>query len=255
MGLEPVYRGILAVDIERFARPTWADPTRARLRARLHQLLDKALAQASVQPSQARRTDTGDGVLLLIASEVPTTRLLHPLVRCIADQLHGDNRNAPGAERLRLRMAAHAGEVIADSYGYTGEALNHAARLLNAQAGRAILDAVLDADLVLLVSEQVYDGVIKHAYEGIDPAAYQPVWVSEKETSTRAWVHLPGLAPQPELDRLPLVPVAPRRGPPTQPTPRDSPATSETSQVASRSWSGCTSCWERLAGPAVRVRW
>lgn len=224
MGLEPVYRGIVAVDIERFARPTWADPTRARLRARLHQLLDQALAQAGVQPSQARRSDTGDGVLLLIASEVPTTRLLHPLVSLVADQLRDDNGGAPGAERLRLRMAVHAGEAIADSYGYTGEALNHAARLLNAQAGRAILDAVPDSDLVLLASEQVYHGVIKHAYEGIDPAAYQPVWVSEKETSTRAWVHLPGLATQPELGRLALVPVAPRHGPPTQPTPRELPS-------------------------------
>ena len=31
---------------------------------------------------------------------------------------------------------------------------------------------------MLLVSEQVHDGVVRHAYDGIDPAGYQPVWVT-----------------------------------------------------------------------------
>jgi hypothetical protein len=224
MAQEPVYRGILATDIEHFARAGWTDPVRARLRARLHRLLDLALDAAAIPPSRASRSDTGDGALLLVGAEVPTTRLLHPAVGVLADRLAMDNRAAPGAERLRLRLVVHTGDVIEDPYGHTGEALNHAARLLNAQAGRAVLDAVPDADLVLVVSEQVFQGVVKHAYQGIDPAAYQPVWVTEKETSARAWIHLPGRASQPALARLPGVPVASRHGPATQPTPRELPS-------------------------------
>jgi tetratricopeptide (TPR) repeat protein len=223
MGIEPVYRGILAVDIERFTRGEWTDPIRVRLRARLHQLLEHALSHAGVDPSQTHRSDTGDGVLLLAAAGVPTTRLLHPLVTAFAEQLARANRSVAANERLRMRLAVHAGEVIPDPYGHTGQSLNHVSRLLDAGAGRAILDAVPEADAVLLVSEQLYDGVVRHAYEGIDPAAYQPVWVSEKETSTRAWVHLPGMPSQPQLARLPGVPVAPSHGPPTQPTPRQLP--------------------------------
>src|SRR6266540_3517230 len=33
---EPVYRGILAIDIERFSRAEWTHPVRKRLRGRLH---------------------------------------------------------------------------------------------------------------------------------------------------------------------------------------------------------------------------
>lgn len=223
MVYEPVYRGILAVDIERFTRAEWTDPIRARLRGRLHQLLEHALSQAGVDLSQTHCSDTGDGVLLLAAAEVPTTRLLHPLVTAFAEQLASTNRSASAVERLRVRLAVHAGEVIQDPYGHTGQSLNYVSRLVDARAGRAILEAVPEADAVVLVSEQLYDGVVKHAYEGIDPAVYQPIWVSEKETSTRAWVHLPGVPSQPELTRLPRVPVAPSHGPPTQPTPRQLP--------------------------------
>jgi hypothetical protein len=223
MGHEPVYWSILALDVEHFTRAAWTDPIRVRVRARLHRLLDHALARAHVDPAQAHRGDTGDGGLLLVAAEVPTTRLLHPLVPVLAEQLAADNQESPAAERLRMRLAVHAGEVIPDPYGHTGQAINHVARLLNAQAGWAILDAVPETDVVLVVSEQVHDGVVRHAYDGIDPAGYQPEWVTEKETSARAWAHLPGRPTQPELARLPKVAVAPSHGPPAQATPRELP--------------------------------
>jgi hypothetical protein len=81
------------------------------VRARLRRLLDHALARAHVDPVQAHRNDTGDGVLLLVAAEVPTTRLLHPLVPVLAEQLAADNQESPAAERLRMRLVVHAGEV------------------------------------------------------------------------------------------------------------------------------------------------
>lgn len=210
MGQEPVHYGILAIDIEGFGRQAWTDPIRARLRARLHRLLDDAFAQAGITWSQIHQQDTGDGVLLLVAGEVPATRLLYPLGTVLADRLAVDNQVAPTAERLRLRLVAHAGQVIPDPYGHSSVALNHAMRLLNAEVSRAILAGVRDVDIVLLVSEQLYDEVVKQAYPGIDPAAYQAVWVAEKETHTRAWVHLPRLASQPDLAQLPEVRAATR---------------------------------------------
>jgi hypothetical protein len=91
MGHEPVYRSILALDVEHFTRAAWTDPIRVRVRARLYRLLDHALARAHVDPAQAHRGDNGDGVLLLVAAEVPTTRLLHPLVPVLAEQLAANN--------------------------------------------------------------------------------------------------------------------------------------------------------------------
>lgn len=199
---EPVHRTILAIDIERFGRFEWTDPMRVRVRARLRRLVDGALADAMIDPTQVHGGDTGDGMLILVDGVVPTTRTLHPLVATLAKGLAEDNGDASAAERLRLRLAVHAGTVVPDGHGYTGEAVTHTARLLNAQVGRMVLDAVPDAEIVLLASEAVYASVVRHAYQGIDPGGYQPVWIAEKETATRAWVHLPGLAVQPRLDRL-----------------------------------------------------
>ncbi len=217
---EPIYRGILGIDIEGFNRPEWTDPTRARLRARLHRLVDRAIAVAEIALSSTVRTDTGDGLWLLVSSEVSTARLLHPLVSRLASGLAGDNQQVPAAERLRLRVAVHAGEVLHDPYGHTGASFNHAARLLDAEATRAVLAASPTADVVLVVSDTVYEGVVRHGYEGIDPAGWQPIRIHAKETTTRAWVHLPGLAAQPPL---PAALVASRVGPPSLPIPRELP--------------------------------
>ncbi len=217
---EPVYRGIVGIDIERFTRAEWTDPTRARLRDRLHTLVDEALASARIPPSLTIRSDTGDGLWLLADTQVPTTRLLHPLATSLASGLAADNRRAPAAQRLRLRIVVHAGELLHDAHGHTGQSWNHAARLLDAEATRTVLAACPAAEVVLVVSDVLYDGVVRHAYQGIDPDGWQPVRVHCKETSARGWVHLPGLAAQP---RLPAVLAAASVGPAGLPIPRELP--------------------------------
>jgi tetratricopeptide (TPR) repeat protein len=110
---------------------------------------------------------------------------------------------------MRLRVVVHAGELLQDPHGHTGASFNYAARLLDAQAGREILKAVGDTNLVLVVSEQVYQSVVSHHYPGIDHRAYQPIWVQHKETRTRAWVHLPDQPTQPDLAELARAPATP----------------------------------------------
>ena len=217
---EPVYRGILGIDIERFSRAEWTDPTRARLRDRLHTLVDHALASADIPPPLTIRSDTGDGLWLLGGAQVSTARLLHPLASSLASGLADDNQHAPAAERMRLRVVVHAGELLQDLHGHTGQSWNHAARLLNAEATRAVLAANPAATVVLVVCDVLYDGVVRHAYEGIDPDGWQPTRVHGREMSARAWVHLPGLATQP---KLPAVLAVPRVGQAGLSIPRELP--------------------------------
>jgi hypothetical protein len=47
------------------------------------------------------------------------------------------------------------------------------------------------ADLVVAVSETIWDGIIKHRYAGIDPGVYHAVRIRAKETRARAWLYLP----------------------------------------------------------------
>ena len=196
---EPVYRGIVGIDIERYGRAEWTDPMRARLRERLYRLVDEALVRAGIDPALTRRSDRGDGLWLLVAADVSSARLLHPLVTSLVRRLRESNEKAPVAERMRLRVVVHAGDVLRDAHGETGASVIHAARLLDAQALRLVLSGSARAEAVLVVSDVVYEGVVRHGYEGIDPAGWQAIQVRVKETSTRAWVHQPGLATQPAL--------------------------------------------------------
>ncbi len=143
---EPVYRGILAIDIERFSRAEWTDPVRKRLRGRLHRLVDDALTRAEIDPSLTARSDTGDGLWLLVGPEVSTARLLHPLATGLTSDAATSNQHAPGTEQMRRRMVVHAGELLQDPYGHTGASFNQAARLRFGEA-RALCELGRALDL------------------------------------------------------------------------------------------------------------
>src|SRR5574341_1431185 len=219
----PLRRGILALAIQGFGQPTRTDPDRVELRAVVNALLDHALTVAEIPPAQlATRSDLGDGVLVLFHPAVPIATLLHPLLTDLTAQLAVHNRSiGTGPGRLRLRAAVHDGYVLADQYGYTGDDLNHTFRLLDAPTTRLVLAASPAADAVLVVSDAVHHGVVRHAYPGIHPATWQPVRIHAKETSTRGWIHLPGLPQQPHL---PAVLTSPPIGPASMPIPHELPA-------------------------------
>jgi signal transduction histidine kinase len=191
MHAEPEHRGILALDIQGFGRLDRSNPSRVRMRAGLHRILKNAVAAAGIHAEHAEQSEYGDGVLVLLDPQVSKARLLHPFLPRLAGGLARYNRAAPDAERLRLRVVVHAGELLRDGQGMTGEDLVFAFRLLDSDLVRTRLRETGD-DLALIVSDVIYQGIIKHGYGGIDPAGFQPSWVTAKETSARAWLYLPG---------------------------------------------------------------
>ena len=233
MRAEPEHRGILAVDIQGFGRLDRSNPTRARMRAGLHRILGNAMTAAGIDSKHIAQTEYGDGVVVLLDPQVSKARLLHPLLPRLVSGLTRYNRTAPDTARLRLRVVMHAGELLRDDHGITGEDLILAFRLLDADMVRTHLTQA-GTDLVLVVSDVIYQGIVKHGYGGIDPARFQPVWISAKETSSRAWLHIPGTdqgrAPVPPAAIHPLtaalpsgLPALPARVPPDRPTPGITP--------------------------------
>jgi PAS domain-containing protein len=192
MRAEPEHRGILALDIQGFGRLDRSNPARVRMRTGLHRILQNALTAAGIHPERAEQSEYGDGVLVLLDPQISKARLLHPLLPRLVSGLARYNRAAPDGERLRLRVVVHAGELLRDGYGMTGEDLVLAFRLLDSDLVRTRL-AQTDEDLVLVVSDLIYQGIVKHGYGGIDPGVFQPSWITAKETSARAWLHLPSI--------------------------------------------------------------
>jgi hypothetical protein len=187
----PEDRTILAVDIEGFGRQARTNLTRVRLRRQLARWCRTLLKQAQVSPSQWCAQDTGDGFIFSVDSHIPRNVLLSRFVGGLAQRLGRYNRNRAEAERIRLRLAMHAGDVLRDPEPIHGEATVLACRLLDAAVLRACLE-VTDQPLGAIVSQMIYDNIVRQAYRPIVPATWHAVVAATKEGTLPAWVHVPG---------------------------------------------------------------
>lgn len=194
-GTGPVHRSIVVVDVE--ASTTRTNPERGELRRVLYALLDQAFYVAGINAGNMEpMADRGDGVLILIKphDDVPKTVLLGVFIPALATLLAEHNaRVTHPALRMRLRAVVHAGEIHHDGRGFYGEDLDVAFRLLNATKLKDALRNAPAAPLVLVISEAIFIGIVRHHY--VDADGYEPlVRVRVAELSHRGWVHFP--APQ-----------------------------------------------------------
>jgi hypothetical protein len=192
----PVHRSILALDIESStSRP---NPIKAELRHEVYRFLHTALAYARVEPEICDPfEDRGDGVLALIhpVDHAPKTYLLSRFMPELCRLLVDYNLGLPAAERplrqLRLRVVVHAGEIHFDDNGFFGEALDLACRLLDAPGFKKALRSV-SAPAALVVSDDIYYGIVKHGYDGLREEAFGTgVVVQMAGRRRRGFVHLP----------------------------------------------------------------
>jgi hypothetical protein len=99
---------------------------------------------------------------------------------------------------MRLRAVVHAGDVHMDDWGFYGEELDVAFRLLDSPAVKRTLKEVRTSPLVLVISEEIFRTIVRHGY--LDQRKYEPlVRVRVADRQHRGWVHtpLPVLGDQP----------------------------------------------------------
>jgi hypothetical protein len=192
----PVYRSIVALDLERSTQRT--NPVKRALRDRMYCLLAETLRGAGIEAHNLDRlTDRGDGVLALIrpADEVPKTVLLDAFVPQLIALLAEHNATMVDSPHLqmRLRVVVHAGDIHDDGKGFFGEELDVAFRLLDApQVKRAL--SLSPAPLVLVISDEIFRAIVWHGYGAINAGAYaRRVRVKVADRHRQGWIHLPGL--------------------------------------------------------------
>jgi hypothetical protein len=198
----PMYRSIVAVDLE--GSTTRTNPVKGELRRAIYDLLERALEASAIASSHLEPlTDRGDGVLLLIRphDDVPKTVLLDRLIPVLAMLLAEHNAAMPHPTLwVRLRAVVHAGEVHSDGRGFYGEAIDVAIRLLDSASVKSALRTAA-TPLVLVVSDEIYYGVIAHGY--VEGDTYRPLvrtLVASKHH--RGWVHIPDPTARPALSAL-----------------------------------------------------
>lgn len=200
----PRHRTILVLDIEGSTHRT--DTAKARLRSTMYAFLEEALRSSGIAAEHHDPpADRGDGALILVhpVDEAPKTLLLNRVIPRLAEQLTAQDPE----HGFRLRVALHAGEVNYDSRGCFGEALDIAFRLLDAPEVKRKLRTI-DTPLVLVVSHDIYQSVIRHGYEGIDHTTFEPtVKVRVAGARHRGWVHIPEPASIPEQRTTEIAPT------------------------------------------------
>lgn len=176
-------------------------PNYVALRAGMYESLKLGFAEAGIPWDDCFRQDVGDSVLVLAPGDIPKGAFAGRLPAALAAALSAHNEAHLPAERIKLRLALHAGEVTFDEYdGVAAPAVIHACRLLNAQQLKDALESS-PGTLAMIVSDWFYTDVIRHRPE-YAPDAYRGVTVGVKEFSDIGWIRLPDHELPPELPEL-----------------------------------------------------
>lgn len=187
----PADRAMMAIDIVAFGDPSRTDMVQAHLRKSLYRMVREAFTDSDVPWNECLHEDRGDGILILTSPEVDPSLLVGPVLLHLAAAVRRHNRTSSKAAQIRLRIAVHAGRVLADDFGVTGDAVIHMFRLLDARLFKEAV-RVADGDVGLVVSDYFYDSVVRHGLGMLDPADFTPVKIQVKESRARAWVNIPG---------------------------------------------------------------
>jgi hypothetical protein len=179
---------VVAVDVEGFGRYSRNNINQVRVRHGMYRAVEWAFENAGIPWGSCYRDDRGDGVLILAPAEVPKALFVDRLPDGLVEALREHNKMHPAEERMRLKLALHAGEINYDEHGVTGAAINHTCRLLDADALKRAL-AESSAILAVIGSAWFFDEVIRHS-EWSRAKLYRPMDITNKETTTRAWIRL-----------------------------------------------------------------
>jgi len=181
---------ILVLDVEHFGDHSRTDSHRVTVHGGLYNLLEKALRGAGINWDICYHEDRGDGALVLVPPHVHKILFSDRMPIRLAEELRRYNQHHPEQERIRLRMALHAGEVIFDNGGVVSSDVNMTFRLVDAEP---LKEALRDSSgtLALIASSWFYYSVIRNSPK-FREEAYSPVLIDAKETRTVAWITIPG---------------------------------------------------------------
>lgn len=197
----PSYRGILAVDTERFTRnPSDRQPG---LSVAVVEVLKTALERSGHSELWEHRRfpqGTGDGYVFGALPEM-LPFLIHPFLDALHETLLEKDASLRAIDRdlrLRLRVSVNVGPVpdSGDERDRTGTPTNDTFRLLDCTALKEALSRS-NPDVTLLaaiVSQRVFDDVIRAGYTpALHPDRFEQVTaeVPGKDFAEPAWIYIP----------------------------------------------------------------
>ena len=147
------------------------------------------------------RQPGGDGELAVLPDSEPEALVVDQYVRELEKQLRDHNRDLTPEARLQLRVAVAHGSAYPAANGYAGQAVVEVSRLVSWGPLKRILDEKPDVNLVLILSQRVFEDTVRQGHTSYAASEFHEVKVQEKEYDTSAWIRVPGLTPT-DLDFL-----------------------------------------------------
>lgn len=212
----PTSHFVVVVDIEGFSRRS--DPLQKSLRRAMYEVLKTAVDDAHLAWADFHPQDRGDGVIMLVGGHVSPVSLVGELVRALESGLAEKAAMYNPDHQMRFRVALHQGLASPDDEGWSGDAINTACRLVDAQLLRDTLAEARRAHVALIVSDSFFQSVIRPGHRSIDPSTFTPVTLTAKNlVDFTAWIQVPGYPTPPALPRPKRPRTTSLSGPPDEP--------------------------------------
>lgn len=210
----------LAADIEQYSR--FDTPDQQAAQAQLERVLRAAAERSGLDHGKWSTQPQGDLEFAVLPPGTPEQLVLGEYVTHLAAELGGYNAARRPAGRMRLRLAIDSGVAATAALGFSGPAPIAVARYLNAPEVKQALEAGRSVSLAVVISDRLYQDVVRSGFHGLDPEQYHRIHVRQKGFAGYGWVRLPGTDPQ---DTREPRPGAPEDGPqpPARATDQEQP--------------------------------
>ncbi|MFI6705500.1 hypothetical protein ACIBF7_03650 [Nonomuraea sp. NPDC050478] len=182
-------RLVVAVDAEGYGRGD--DLRHDSIQSGLAQVMDRGAREAGLRRETWARQEAGDGEVIILPEGEPELRVIDDLIRRVRKALRDHNRDRRDDARLRIRVSIGHGVVKRGAMGFVGQVVVTICRLLDARAARAALKANPRADLVLILTDRLYEDVVRQLHTSYRPESFTRLEVPTKERTEIAWMWIP----------------------------------------------------------------
>ena len=158
-------------------------------------VLNEAASAAKLDRSRWLLQEAGDSELAILPLDEPEPLVVDAYARQLDVRLTTYNAVLPAERRIRLRMAVHFGAAMPAQNGYAGQGVVAVSRLVDSPPVREALHAAPDATVVLALTRQVFDDVVRQGHVSFSVADFTRVPVQVKEFQDEAWIRLFGTLP------------------------------------------------------------
>ncbi len=172
-----MYRLVVAVDVEKYSTRDAREQLRAQ--TELQRILNMAAQNAGLDQRDWYEQVSGDGELVVLPDDVDVSTVVGDFT-CQLEAILGEYNRRTRESRLRLRVAMHHGTLLPGPFGPAGDAPIVVSRLLDAKPLRKLLAEQQERDLALIVSQTLYQDVVRTGFCSLDPDEFQPVRVNAK---------------------------------------------------------------------------